>query len=727
MRRISKTASIMEKLIYISLCVVLLILPFQRGSFFEKEIMPMELAIYSIFIVWTIYKIIQRQSIQLNSFMAIGMCILAVAYMLPAFLGYAANKTDAVNYVMRYAAYLAVFLIASDITKTKNGLKVWIYTIAVLGMAVAFLGIDSLAGGQIGTNLKFFDIGLNQYMRLNGVFQYANTTGMVLGMIFFVLLAVSILSDYKLEKIICSGFMFVALSGLMLTVSRGAIILMPLVYIALLILIPDKSKKIELVLTTVAPILISLILYQPFQKASPVISPDAGSVSKVWTLAIIGIVVAAIVTFLLLLLTNLLNKVSEKVYNIAFISLIALVILAVAGIWFTGAYTKIIPQQLLDRFTSGQGTSGRTDFYRDGFRVLKDRWLLGAGGGAWNSLYRTYQSYDYGSTEAHNLLLQVWIETGLIGIIAFIVVILAALKTYYDSRKAKENTDVSILILAITIYAIGHSMIDFNFSYFSIPVMIFLLLGALDGIVRGNESDTILSKFTGLPLIATVAGISFLAINICFIVARGYAVSATDIIRQAQEEATKSETNISLEALTQASEKLQSATKLNPWNVSFYIMETKPDADIQVDLDTLYTNMEKLGKKDKEILTLHYEAIMKATKLNSKNPIINIMAAQFMLNQLGDIESGLNYMDNGLKYNPMAYGRYEEAANAYYEAGRVTLESGKKEQAQKYLQRVLEIENDVAKVNQRALKPVTLSENTLIYIQKAKELLATIV
>lgn len=727
MRRISKTASIMEKLIYISLCVVLLILPFQRGSFFEKEIMPMELVIYSIFIVWTIYKIIQRQSIQLNSFMAIGMCILTVAYMLPAFLGYAANKTDAVNYVMRYAAYLAVFLIASDITKTKKNLKVWLYVIAALGVAVAFLGIDSLAGGQIGTNLKFFDIGLNQYMRLNGVFQYANTTGMVLGMIFFVLLAISILSDYKVEKIICSGFMFVALSGLMLTVSRGAIILMPLVYIALLILIPDKSKKIELVLTTVAPILISLILYQPFQKASPVISPDAGSVSKVWTLAIIGIVVAVIVTFLLLLLTNLLNKVSEKVYNIAFISLIVIVILAVAGIWFTGAYTKIIPQQLLDRFTSGQGTSGRTDFYRDGFRVLKDRWLLGAGGGAWNSLYRTYQSYDYGSTEAHNLLLQVWIETGLIGIIAFIGVILAALKTYYDSRKAKENADVSILILAITMYAIGHSMIDFNFSYFSIPVMVFLLLGALDGIVRGNESDTILSKFTGLPLIATVAGISFLAINICFIVARGYAVSATDIIRQAQEEATKSETNISLEALTQASEKLQSATKLNPWNVSFYIMETKPDADIQVDLDTLYTNMEKLGKKDKEILTLHYEAIMKATKLNSKNPIINIMAAQFMLNQLGDIESGLNYMDNGLKYNPMAYGRYEETANAYYEAGRVTLESGKKEQAQKYLQRVLEIENDVAKVNQRALKPVTLSENTLNYIQMAKELLATIV
>jgi len=723
MRRVSKSVNIMEKIIYISLCIVLLILPFRRGSFFEKEIMPMETAIYTIFIFWTVYKIVQRQSIHLDSFMIIGMCILTISYMLPAFLGYAANKTDAVNYVMRYSAYLAVFLIASDITKSRNGLKVWLYTIALLGIGVAFLAIDSLAGGNIGSKLKFFDIGLNEYNRLNGVFQYANTTGMVLGMIFFVFVAIGILSEYKIEKVLCSGFMFIAISTLILTVSRGAILLMPIVYIMLLILLPDKSKKIELVLTTIAPIVISLILYQPLQKASPIVSFDTGKISTVWTLAVVGIVVSAVTTFLLLLLTNLLNKVSDKVYNIAFISLIVIVVAAVLAIWLSGAYTKIIPQQLLDRFRSGQGSSGRSDFYRDGFKVLKDRWLLGAGGGAWNSLYRAYQSYDYGSTEAHNLLLQVWIETGLIGIFAFIILIIAALKTYYDSIKARENVDVSILILAITMYAIGHSMVDFNFSYFSIPVIVFLLLGALNGIIKDSESETMLAKFKALPIIATVVAISFLAINICFIVSRSYAVSATDIVRQAQEEANKAGENISLDALTKASEKLQSAAKLNPWNVSLYIMETKPDADIQVDLDTLYTNIEKLGNRDNETLTLHYEAITKAVELNSKNPIINVVAAQFMLNQFGDLEKGLEYMDNGLKYNPMAYGRYEETANAYYEAGRVSIESGNKEQGQKYLQRVLEIENDVAKVNENALKPVTLSENTLNYIQKAKELL----
>jgi hypothetical protein len=48
----------------------------------------------------------------------------------------------------------------------------------------------------------------------------------------------------------------------------------------------------------------------------------------------------------------------------------------------------------------------RAIFYKDGFKIFKDSWFLGAGGGAWNYLYRQYQSYNYASSQAHNYPLQ---------------------------------------------------------------------------------------------------------------------------------------------------------------------------------------------------------------------------------------------------------------------------------------------------------------------------------
>lgn len=713
----NKLTKLLEKIIYISLGIVLLILPFPRGLFFAKEIVRTQLAIYIIFVLWTIYKIIKKEKMHLNSYLTIGVCILPIAYMLPTFLGYAANTWDAIGYMMRYMAYLLVFLIVSDMTKNELHLKIWLYVIGVSGVLAGLLGIDSLAGGQIGTSLGFSGIGFTEWNRLYGVVQYSNTAGMYYSMTFFILIAIVILSKSKIIKIICSSFMFIMLTALMLTISRGAILLVPVVYVLLLILLPKKEDKIELVLTTITPAIVTLLLYQPLQSASPILSADTGNTSTVWMLTIIAMIIIAVITFLLLMLTNVLNKVSEKTYNITFLSFIGILILAVIIIWFTGFYKKIIPQELLDRFlqTGSQSTSGRTDFYRDGFRVLKDNWLLGAGGGAWNTLYRAYQSYDYGSSEAHNMLLQVWLETGIIGISAYIFVLFSAIKTYIDCLKKKTNVTSCILILTIVVYAVGHSMVDFDFSYFSIPIIVFSLLGALNGITQTIPDKTFV-KIKFPAWLGSVVGGSFAIIAVCFIVARGYEAQATSILR---------DNEITSERLMQANEKMLTAIKYNPWNIDSYVREgIADDVDVQIDLNTLYNMMEQLEPDNKDVLQLHYSTIMRAIDLSPKNPIINVMAAGFMMNKAGNLEEGIKYMENGLKYNPMAYGRYEETANAYYEAGRVYKEMGNKELSDKYLNKAIELENNVIEVNKRALKPVVLTENTLVYIQQSKDLLA---
>jgi O-antigen ligase len=720
-----KAVNISDILIFIAVGIVLIILPLPRGTFFEKEIVPTELAVYSIFIFWSIVKLIKKEKLQVNSLLMVAVCILPIAYMLPTFLGYAANKSDAISYVMRYGAYLAAFIIASDMTKSKEQVRLWLYLIAASGVCVSLLGIDSLAGGAIGAKLGFESIGF-KWNRLYGVFQYANTTGMYLGMMFFVLIGIILLSDKKYIKIISSSLMFLMLTGVLLTMSRGALLILPVIYLALLVLLKQKNQKIEMLLTTGVPGLLALLCYQPLQLASPVITEATGVASNVWLLVLAGMFISAIGSFVLLLLTNVLNKVSEKTYTILFISVIIIVIVAIGVLFFSGMYTKIIPQSILDRFMQKgeQATSGRTDFYRDGLRVLKDTWLLGAGGGAWNTLYRAYQSYDYGSSEAHNLLLQVWIETGLIGLLAYIAMLVGVVKTYIDSRKKATNSIV-VLLGAVIFYVIGHSMVDFDFSYFSIPFVTFIILGALNAI--GNIEDQKTVAINKLKLdkshlnfkisagFGTTIATVFAIFAICFIVARGYAVKATTILASGE---------ITTDKVLEMEKNLRQATKLDPWNIKFYTMEKKLDVDMQMDLDGIYSMSEQIDPKNETAVKLHYTALTQAMKLSPKNPFINMKYGMFLIKSTNLWEEGLKHVDAALKYSPMVQTRYTEVANAYYAMAEYFVKQGQPDNAKKYYERILNLNQELDQANKKAIKPVAFDQDTLNYIEKAKQALA---
>ena len=725
----NKALSIAELLVYIAMGIVLLILPFPRGSFFEKEILPLEFTIYILFTIWGILKVIKKEKIEFNTWLSIPVLILPIAYLLPVIFGYSANFTDALSYFMKYVAYLAVFLMASDIKfyEKKHGkftligeneelpdkapkkrLLIILSAVALAGIVAAVLGIDSLVGGSIGKALGFSNIGYT-YNRLYGVMQYANTMGMYFGMVFFVIVAIAFICEKRYIKCICSSFMFLVLIGLMLTVSRGAMVLMPVIYILLLIFLPKKEEKIELILLTVMSIFVAFVIYILMQRFL------TESNGIVWVLILAGMAISAIGAMLLLMNGKVFEKISNKTYFVIIIAFVIALTVSVIVIFATGLYTKIIPQSILDRFlgSSGDVTSGRTDFYRDGFKVLKNTWLLGAGGGAWNALYRTYQSYLYGSSEAHNLFLQVWIETGIIGVISYVFVIISAIKVYIDCKEDKEKQTMATLVLAVVLYVMAHAMIDFDFSYFSVPVTVFTMLGILNSL-GSFKKEKCKFRLSGIftSLVSTGLGI----LLFCFILARGYAADATEIIINAGK-------NLTVEQLLEANEKLQKAVELNPWDIKFYWLENVIDADLQVDLCTIYDMAESIEGVGESALQLHYTVLNKALELNPKNPILNATYAQFLLNKAGDYEEGLKYMELGLKYNPMSPNRYEEIANSYYEVGAYLVNNGDLERGKEMLQRVLKVEDDIAEVNKRALKEVVITEKTKEYVNSAKEIL----
>ncbi|UZQ85763.1 O-antigen ligase family protein [Thermoclostridium stercorarium] len=106
----------------------------------------------------------------------------------------------------------------------------------------------------------------------------------------------------------------------------------------------------------------------------------------------------------------------------------------------------------------------RIVYYKDGFNMFKDRWLLGAGGGAWNYLYRQYQSYNYASSQAHNYPLQVGIETGILGIFNLMFLVIVLIIYYKKYYKKDYNNFIYASIFSAILALFMHSIIDFDFA-----------------------------------------------------------------------------------------------------------------------------------------------------------------------------------------------------------------------------------------------------------------------
>ncbi|MGB9826543.1 MAG: O-antigen ligase family protein, partial [Desulfofundulus sp.] len=80
------------------------------------------------------------------------------------------------------------------------------------------------------------------------------------------------------------------------------------------------------------------------------------------------------------------------------------------------------PQALekVTSFTYLRNAFERTYFVQDALAMIKDRPVLGWGGGGWEEAYRAYQGYLYNSNEVHSHYFQVAVETGIVGLACFL-------------------------------------------------------------------------------------------------------------------------------------------------------------------------------------------------------------------------------------------------------------------------------------------------------------------
>lgn len=124
----------------------------------------------------------------------------------------------------------------------------------------------------------------------------------------------------------------------------------------------------------------------------------------------------------------------------------------VAGIASIPFLPYVLPASIVARFTSignmgDSSTSYRVYIWRATINMIKDNFLtgIGIGGDAWN---RVYPLYSYLGVEAaphsHNLYLQIWLELGVAGIVAFLVFAFLLYQSGFTMfRSLSENTELA--------------------------------------------------------------------------------------------------------------------------------------------------------------------------------------------------------------------------------------------------------------------------------------------
>jgi O-antigen ligase len=160
-----------------------------------------------------------------------------------------------------------------------------------------------------------------------------------------------------------------------------------------------------------------------------------------------------------------------------------LIVLFSAGIFVLPA---VLPPAMLNRIlgiTNMEDSSSkyRVSIYQASVRILQDFWPSGVGQGpdAYNRVFPFYAFNDVTAQHAHNLFLQVFVETGIFGIAAFLAVFYCFFKTlfpfFYKIKDFKYKC-FSAALISLMAGFILQSMFDYSFYNYKVYMLFFVVL-----------------------------------------------------------------------------------------------------------------------------------------------------------------------------------------------------------------------------------------------------------
>ena len=341
------------------------------------------------------------------------------------------------------------------------------------------------------------------------------------------------------------------------------------------------------------------------------------------------------------------------------------------------AYHRLLPDTVYRGiFSRAASVDLRFAHFRDAFRIIQDYPIWGVGGGGFNALYRSYQDHSYSTVFAHNHYLEVWVEAGLFGFLAFIALWISFIAAYIMNNFKKSTSYhyrqfwTAVFIPAMALAA--HSAMDFNLSFGLVALFLFILFGissSLDDVQWFKQNRRF--EFFLQPLRRHSGAIIFFSIMMLFLF---IAFLLNGMILSGRGQAFLQSGNFK-----QAEDELTQAIRYDPLRAENYY-----------NLSLIYQR--RLGGIGQGTDGWHWHDLSeRAYQLEPYNPTYNKHYG-YVLIMTGEIDQGLEYLENLIDLRPLDESSYRQYADILISTAERFSDGNQQEQAEDYLHRVLELE-----------------------------------
>lgn len=367
---------------------------------------------------------------------------------------------------------------------------------------------------------------------------------------------------------------------------------------------------------------------------------------------------------------------------------------------------KYIPENIYNRFqsisTKEHSSQARLAFYKDGFKVIKEYPILGAGGGGWLTLYQMYQSYLYWTTQAHNYFLQMWIEVGIVGLGLFIASLLLLVyklfRTYKDIQT--ENNKILLSIIFTAVFGILiHAFMDFDLSLVSLTNILWAFIGVLANYTLPIEiKETTISKSKEKSFKP-----QFGYMNIVFSVFLVLVILGSSSLILSDSYKEKALTANGRQDISQATKYFEKASKLDPFMPEY-----------RIDLGTFYRVMYQMTN-DSNYISKAVASVEKGIELGQYNSNLHAIGSSFFMN-IGQADRALELVERSIELQPMRVENYVQKTDAYLTAFYHYIDQGDIERAKEVIEKGYTIKQQIKDVNSIAQRPLKYNEELLYNI-----------
>ncbi|NLW91100.1 MAG: O-antigen ligase family protein [Syntrophomonadaceae bacterium] len=520
---------------FILLAVLIFYPPYFRGLFFSEEMFVTHVITAIIFILVWVRKLLTRDYRFLDTPLDWAILAYAGAYLLSLFG--AVHISDAVYGFMKALNYFMIYWMVTAIVKDFRDYDKVLKILVASGLGVALIGILAAVGW-----VHYQDAYLD-YTILSTL-QYPNATANYLSVLILIALALLNLQKKLYQKIVLLIIGYIMLLVVFCTLSKGAWLILAAGALLLLVGMP-ANIRLKTAYNFGIILLAAVATYTWFYPAITTNQHGRALVSLLIGIVLLGLGLAFLKGMAYL-------KTKSKALPMLISGVIVLLIVS-----FGYHYLSTNGQHILVKgnnvFTSLKNPAGtsisdeikgisnssnssyviRYDMMRWGMAIVKDHPIVGAGAGGWNALYHQYQDKMFWATEVHNHFLQVWIEAGTIGLIAFLSIWLLMIWTVVRIRRqliaasGAETNERWILIwvtfCGATVMGL-HAAIDFDLSLGSMCILLWVLFALVDS--AGRITDPTKAAQLNRSRIIFNGGLAIVISLVMLIAGTSYAIAA---------------------------------------------------------------------------------------------------------------------------------------------------------------------------------------------------------